>query len=183
MKTSTKLALAVLTILVLGYVYTAFITPVSADSDPPSYSKHLDSIDYDSEDWRSKDSTYWKKVLTKKQYEVCRQGGTEYPFTGYYNKFYEDGVYRCSSCGNELFSSDTKFDSRTGWPSFWDQISPEAIELKTDTSHGMVRTEIVCGRCGAHLGHVFEDGPKPTGKRYCVNSVCLLHTEPVSAKK
>ncbi len=118
----------------------------------------------------------WRKRLTPEQYEVTRRQGTERPFTGQYWNCHEAGVYRCVCCGSELFSSETKFDSRTGWPSFWDAIDPARITLSDDHSHGMHRIEVSCGQCGAHLGHLFDDGPRPTGKRYCINSISLdLH--------
>lgn len=114
----------------------------------------------------------WKKKLTPEQYRVMREKGTEAPFTGKYAHENIAGMYACAACGNPLFSSDTKFDSGTGWPSF-DEALPGAVQFVSDGGHGMSRTEVVCAKCGSHLGHVFDDGLTKTGKRYCMNSVCL----------
>lgn len=115
----------------------------------------------------------WKAKLTPEQFKVLRQCGTEPPFSGKYVHHNEEGTYVCAACGNELFSSETKFKSGSGWPSFWDKVDKDAVETRIDTSHGMRRTEVVCANCGGHLGHIFQDGPQPTGLRYCINSVAL----------
>jgi peptide-methionine (R)-S-oxide reductase len=119
------------------------------------------------------DEAGWKAILTPDQYRVLREAGTEAPFTGAYVDSEDEGAYRCGGCGSPLFRSDSKYHSGCGWPSFFEPISPDAVEERVDSSHGMSRTEIRCTACGSHLGHVFTDGPRPTGLRYCMNSAAL----------
>jgi len=115
----------------------------------------------------------WKQELSPEQFHICIEKGTERPFTGKYHNSKEEGVYQCAACGNAVFDSNTKFESGTGWPSFYQPISGENVETEEDRTHGMRRTEVMCSSCGAHLGHVFNDGPRPTGLRYCINSAAL----------
>jgi peptide-methionine (R)-S-oxide reductase len=115
----------------------------------------------------------WREQLTPEQYWIMRQKGTERPFTGEYYHFRGHGTFKCAACGNDLFSSDTKYESGSGWPSFWAPMSEANIETERDTSHGMLRTEVLCSKCRGHLGHLFEDGPQSTGLRYCINSAAL----------
>jgi peptide-methionine (R)-S-oxide reductase len=124
----------------------------------------------------------WKRQLTSDEFAVARKKGTEPAFTGKYYKLHDQGIYRCVCCGNALFSSDTKFESGTGWPSFWAPIAKENVTEETDTSFGMMRTEALCSKCDAHLGHVFPDGPQPTGLRYCMNSASLQFVKQEPAK-
>jgi peptide-methionine (R)-S-oxide reductase len=120
-----------------------------------------------------KSEAEWKELLTPEQYYVCRQKGTEPAFSGAYYETKTPGTYACVACGQELFRSETKYDSRSGWPSFWEPIDKDRVITVRDFSHGMVRTEVMCSGCGSHLGHVFPDGPRPTGERYCMNSLSL----------
>lgn len=121
----------------------------------------------------NKSEEEWKKSLSTEQFEVLRKKGTERAFTGELLHNKDTGIYCCAACGNPLFKSETKYDSGSGWPSFWEPINKEAVKLTTDRSYGMIRTEVTCGKCDSHLGHVFDDGPRPTGERYCMNSIAM----------
>jgi peptide-methionine (R)-S-oxide reductase len=121
----------------------------------------------------NKSDSEWRELLTPEQYRVLREKGTERAFTGEFNKHNEEGTYTCAACNNPLFASSTKYDSGSGWPSFFAPIGKENVKEYTDRSHGMIRTEVVCANCGGHLGHVFPDGPRPTGMRYCINSISM----------
>jgi peptide-methionine (R)-S-oxide reductase len=162
--------------MVIGGILLAACQPAvetPAEALPENGSQQLSQEGENMPEKVIKSDAEWQKLLTPEQYRVTREKGTEPPFSGKYYNFKEKGTYQCVGCGNELFSSETKFDSGTGWPSFWVPISERSIKVETDTSHGMARTEVICQRCDAHLGHVFEDGPPPTGLRYCINSVAL----------
>ena len=115
----------------------------------------------------------WRTQLTPEQFAVCRMKATERPFSGEYNACKDEGIYQCVCCGTDLFNSSTKYESSSGWPSFWEPVQPNSVRLESDQSHGMIRTEVLCNTCDAHLGHVFDDGPPPTGQRYCMNSISL----------
>lgn len=170
---------ALLLVVVLGVVATLGLREAgAATAEVPTRvgQTHLADIDADAVDWKTKTAAWWKQTLPEPVHQVCRQSGTERPFTGALLEQKAAGDFVCSSCGHVLFRSETKFKSGTGWPSFSAPAAKGSLTEIVDASHGMVRTEVRCGRCDAHLGHVFPDGPEPTGLRYCINSVCMLHT-------
>ena len=155
---------------VLLVISTVFIFSCSVKSqNDTNMASQTDNSEYKVK----KSDEEWKEILTPVEFQILREKGTEYAFTGEYFKHKEKGTYVCAGCGNELFTSESKFDSGCGWPSFYEPLSNEKVGEAEDRSYGMVRTEIVCNNCGGHLGHVFPDGPKPTGLRYCVNSASL----------
>ena len=151
-----------------GGLQSRFSGTLAHDSPEPGNTKELDVSEK-----VTKSNEEWRRILTPEQFRITRQKGTEPPFSGKYNNFKGKGIYHCVCCDNELFRSETKFDSGTGWPSFWEPISEGSIRSKADHSFFMTRTEVLCKRCDAHLGHVFKDGPPPTGLRYCINSLAL----------
>lgn len=153
-------------LLFLIYISMSLLVNINSFAQEKKNRKEKQVENFNSEE-------YWKKLLTKEQYHVLREKGTERPFTGEYWNHFEKGVYKCAACGEVLFESDTKFDAGCGWPSFYKAIDKSKIIEKDDFSYGMHRIEVMCKNCGGHLGHVFPDGPKPTGLRYCINSVSI----------
>jgi peptide-methionine (R)-S-oxide reductase len=182
-----KLPLLLAAILVFVGLLAVQLNPgahaaaAAADHDP-GVGEHLVGLDVDTVDWKAKDNVYWEAALTPAQYQVCRKAGTERPFTGATLNNKKDGVFACSSCGQALFPAETKFESGTGWPSFYAPVSEQAVKIDADLTLGMLREEVLCSRCDAHLGHGFHDGPAPPGTRYCSTSVSLLRQDAPSGQ-
>lgn len=170
-------------LLIVLFLIIAIVSAVSFNKDYrqkqsnvffESVSDSIKSKEKKMEDKIIRTDEEWEKILTPEQYRVLREKGTERAYTGEYWDHFEEGVYKCAGCGAELFSSDTKFDSHCGWPSYFSPLAGDRVIYREDKSYGMIRTEVLCAKCGGHLGHVFDDGPDPTGLRYCINSVSLI---------
>ena len=165
MEERTKMMKAILILTTLSLLFTGAAAQTAKPAPKAKEKKVIEKV--------VKSDEEWEKILSPLQFAVLRKKGTERAFTGEYWENHEDGTYVCAACGLELFSSKQKFESGTGWPSYWQPIAKENVETETDNSYGMKRVEVLCARCGGHLGHVFDDGPRPTGLRYCINSVSL----------